>query len=194
MVRRCAAAVRSGSARRRWGGRAVVVVVVVVASAFPVRRRCGSREGVGYLVQANGSTRGTRACQVVVGHYTWARGGEPRVEGGRITRDQPYATVTALPLQLNWAATVHRAQGLCLEHVHVDIPRVYASGQVYTALSRARTLSGLSLASIPKQSVVAGKVRAQARTSVVVTIPCCPRALAEMHSVCCTCVWRSTRR
>ncbi len=139
--------------------------------------------------QAHQSTCGTRACQVVVGHFTWARGGEPRVEGGKITRDHPHATVTALPLQLNWAATVHRAQGLCLEHVHVDIPRVYASGQVYTALSRARTLSGLSLASIPKQSVVAGKVRAQARASVAVAIACCPRVPAKTQSVCCTCFW-----
>jgi ATP-dependent DNA helicase PIF1 len=51
-----------------------------------------------------------------------------------------------LPLSLGWAATVHKAQGLTLERVHVDLGRgAFAAGQAYVAISRSRTEQGLSL-------------------------------------------------
>jgi len=52
-----------------------------------------------------------------------------------------------IPLILGWSTTIHKAQGLTLEDVRIDIGRgAFASGQAYVALSRARTLEGLSLA------------------------------------------------
>lgn len=51
-----------------------------------------------------------------------------------------------LPLVLGWAATAHKAQGLSLDRVHVDLGRgAFAAGQTYVALSRARTEQGLTL-------------------------------------------------
>jgi hypothetical protein len=51
------------------------------------------------------------------------------------------------PLTPAWAITIHKAQGLTLEDVRVDLGRgAFASGQAYVALSRARTIEGLSLA------------------------------------------------
>jgi ATP-dependent DNA helicase PIF1 len=61
-----------------------------------------------------------------------------------------------IPLMLAWAVTIHKAQGLTLERVTVDLARgAFADGQVYVALSRARTLEGLSL----KRAVRPGEVR-----------------------------------
>jgi len=49
------------------------------------------------------------------------------------------------PLILAWAATIHKAQGLTLDDVRVDLERgAFASGQTYVAISRARTMAGLS--------------------------------------------------
>ena len=50
------------------------------------------------------------------------------------------------PLRLAWAITIHKSQGLTFDKAIIDAASSFASGQVYVALSRCRTLEGMVLA------------------------------------------------
>jgi tetratricopeptide (TPR) repeat protein len=55
---------------------------------------------------------------------------------------------TQYPLKLAWALTIHKSQGLTFNSVVIDIGRgAFAGGQTYVALSRCRSLQGITMRS-----------------------------------------------
>jgi ATP-dependent DNA helicase PIF1 len=53
---------------------------------------------------------------------------------------------TQYPIRLAWAVTIHKSQGKTFDNVIIDMGRgAFAHGQVYVALSRCTTFSGITL-------------------------------------------------
>jgi len=54
-------------------------------------------------------------------------------------------TCTQFPFMLAWATTIHKAQGLTLQYVELDLSSCFSHGQGYVGLSRCKSFEGIKL-------------------------------------------------
>jgi hypothetical protein len=65
----------------------------------------------------------------------------------RNINEEILGTFVQYPLRLAWAITIHKSQGLTFEKLIIDAADSFSAGQVYVALSRCKSLAGLTLSS-----------------------------------------------
>ena len=70
--------------------------------------------------------------------------------------DKVYVIRSQSPIMIAYAITIHKSQGLTLNHVLADIgSTVFTCGQAYVALSRVKSIVGLHLINFNPRSVKA---------------------------------------
>lgn len=79
----------------------------------------------------------------------------PRCMVNELGDDEPYSLLsrTQIPLMAAWAMTIHKSQGMTLSRVIVDLRHAFEPSQDYVALSRAKTLEGLTVEGLPNREM-----------------------------------------
>lgn len=151
-------------------------------SSYPAEKTLELREGAQVMFIKNDTGANRRYYNGLIGTVTdlseekiivTPHDGNPPIEVGKAewenTRyaidsstdnvtQETIGTFSQFPLQLAWAITIHKSQGLTFDKAIIDSSRSFAPGQTYVALSRCRSLEGLVLGSpVPPQAIIVDK-------------------------------------
>lgn len=66
-------------------------------------------------------------------------------------------SITQIPLRIAYAITGHKSQGLTLDYVVIDMENIFEDGQAYVALSRVKSLKGLSIKNFKLGNIFSNK-------------------------------------
>lgn len=73
------------------------------------------------------------------------------VRNGYKIESEVVGAIIQYPIKIGYSITIHKAQGLTLDAAMMDVSNSFETGQLYTALSRVKSLDGLYLRQpIPK--------------------------------------------
>ncbi len=81
----------------------------------------------------------------IVEEYTWENKKFRLNKENNELEENIIGKYTHYPIKLAWAITIHKSQGLTFNKAIIDISDVFASGQIYVALSRLVSLKGMVL-------------------------------------------------
>jgi DNA replication protein DnaC len=89
----------------------------------------------------------------------FANGVEKIIEPTEWTVETPInrivrASRQQIPLILSWAITIHKSQGQTIERLKVDCRKIFATGQLYVALSRATSIKYLQIVNFRKDRIL----------------------------------------
>ena len=123
----------------------------ITTAATPI---CNGSQGVIVRMTETATTglqplpvvRFNNGLEMTVNYHTW------------LSENIPGIGVSQIPLILSWAITIHKSQGATLERCIIDIgDRVFEAGQSYVALSRIKSLEGVSIMSYDVSKIMVNK-------------------------------------
>jgi hypothetical protein len=72
-----------------------------------------------------------------------------------VSNEDKEVFVNFMPMKLAYALSIHKAQGMTLDAIEIDIgSKIFASGQAYTAISRAKNLKSIKITDISINSFI----------------------------------------
>lgn len=87
-----------------------------------------------------------RKTEVEVEPFTWTKYSTVYDSKSKNIKKEEAGTFRQFPIKHAWAITIHKSQGKSFDKVFIDLGwGAFAHGQTYVALSRCRTLKGISL-------------------------------------------------